>query len=152
MDDDFKNQQQDVTNIKAQLKGKTLKVYWYLLQHPSALSLREIQKGSKLSSPSLTSYHLEKLVQLDLVSLDAHGIYSLKKDIKAGVLQLFVGRGVYLVPRYLFYAVFYTSVLPISFFFMPFSFGPLSFLLIFVLAFGAVTSWIEAAKAWKLEV
>jgi len=141
----------DEFEIKEQLKGKTLRVYWYLLQNPHPMSLREIQRGSGLSSPSLASYHLDKLVQLNLASIDAHGIYKLEKDFKIGVLRFFVGRGVYLVPRYLFYAVFYSSVLPISLIIIP-SFGPLTILLIVILIFGAVTSWIEALRAWKLEI
>ena len=152
MKEESANEQKDVDRVKEQLRGKTLKIYMYLLQHPGQISLREVQRGAKISSPSLASYHLDKLVQLELVSVDAHGVYSLKKDVKAGILQLFVGRGVYMVPRYLFYAVFYTSVLPISFLFIPFSFGPLSILLLFVLAFGAITSWVEAIRAWRLEV
>jgi hypothetical protein len=152
LNEDFTSEQKDADKVKDLLRGKTLKIYMYLLQHPGPLSLREIQRGAKISSPSLTSYHLDKIVQLELAAVDAHGVYSLKKDVKAGVLQLFVGRGIYLVPRYLFYAVFYTSVLPISFLLIPFSFGPLSILLLFVLAFGAITSWVEAIKAWKLEV
>jgi hypothetical protein len=152
LNEDFTSEQKDPDKVKDILRGKTLKIYMYLLQHPGPLSLREIQKGATISSPSLASYHLDKLVHMELVSVDAHGVYSFKRYVKAGILQLFVGRGIYLVPRYLFYAVFYTSVLPISFLFIPFSLGPLSILLLFVLAFGAITSWVEAIKAWKLEV
>lgn len=152
MDYRTNDSQFDEFEIRKKLKGKTLRVYWYLLQNPRSISLREIQLGSKLSSPSLASYHLDKLVQLDLVSVNAHGIYKLKKDFKIGVLRLFVGKGKYLVPRYLFYAVFYTAALPISLLIIPQSFGPLTILLMFILIFGAVSSWLEVVRAWKLEI
>jgi len=50
------------------LKGKTLKVYWYMLQQPSrSVGVREIQRALRFSSPSVALHHLEKLEDLGLV-------------------------------------------------------------------------------------
>ncbi|MCF2137390.1 MAG: helix-turn-helix domain-containing protein [Candidatus Thorarchaeota archaeon] len=92
------------------LKGKTLQVYWYMLRHPVPMTAREIQRGTRLSSPSLSMHHLERLKNLGLVDKDVHGQYTIRRDVRVGVLNLFVGRGRLMVPRYLFYATFYTSI------------------------------------------
>ncbi len=92
------------------LKGKTLQVYWYMLRHPAPHTAREIQRGVNLSSPSLSMHHLERLRTAGLVEKDVHGQYTVRRDVRVGVLKLFVGRGRLMVPRYIFYATFYSSL------------------------------------------
>ncbi len=138
--------------ISSTLKGKTLRVYWFILKNPKTTSLREIQNGANLSSPSLATYHLDKLIELDLVKKDTHGFFHLKQDVKVGVLRLFMGSGRLLVPRFLCYAVFYSAMLPMFLLFIPFIFGPITLILMFTLIFGAVTNWIETIKAWRMEI
>jgi hypothetical protein len=150
--DNDEAKREEFDKLSSVLKGTTLKVYWYILRNPKQSSLREIQKGANLSSPSLATYHLDKLVELGLVEIDRHGLFHLKQTVKVGVLRLFVGSGVFLLPRFLFYAIFYSSVLPLFLFSVPFVFGPISLILILVLLFGAITNWIETAKAWRMEV
>jgi DNA-binding transcriptional ArsR family regulator len=96
--------------LAAQLKGKTLRVYWYMLRHPEPMTAREIQRGAALSSPSLSMHHLEKLKEHGLVDKNVHGEYTIRRDIRVGILRLFSGKGRLMVPRYLFYATFYTSL------------------------------------------
>jgi hypothetical protein len=138
--------------IASTLRGKTLRVYWFILRNPKSASLREIQNGANLSSPSLATYHLDKLIELDLVKKDAHGFFHLRRDVKVGVLRLFMGSGRLLIPRFLCYAVFYSAMLPMFLLFIPFIFGPITLLLMFTLIFGAVTNWIETIKAWRMEI
>ena len=92
------------------IKGKTLSVYWYMLRHTEPLTAREIQRGAKLSSPSLSMHHLEKLRQYGLVDKDVHGQYSIKRDVRIGILNQFMGKGRLMVPRFLFYATFFSSL------------------------------------------
>ncbi|MFQ5834201.1 MAG: winged helix-turn-helix domain-containing protein [Candidatus Thorarchaeota archaeon] len=152
MDDTSKDTELDLEEIASKLKGKTLRVYWYLLKSPEEASLREIQRGAGLSSPSLASYHLDKLEGLGLVRTDQHGLYHLERNVKTGVLRFFVGSGRLLIPRFVFYAVFYTTLIPCSMVFVPLTTGPISLLLLSVLGFGAVTSWIESVRAWRMEI
>lgn len=152
MDDILQDMQSEVESIASKLKGKTLSVYWFLLKNPKKVSLREIQRGAGLSSPSLASYHLDKLKNLELISTNEYGEFSLRRDIKVGILRFFVGSGRFLVPRNMFYAVFYSTLIPCSIIFIPLTLGPLSMLLLFVLSFGAITSWIETIKAWRMEI
>ncbi len=138
--------------ISALLKGKTMSVYWYILKNTKGVTLKQVQIGTKLSTPSLASYHLTKLKELELVKVDNHGVYFLKRDIKVGVLQFFVGSGKLLVPRYAFYSVFYTMILVGYILTFPLIIAPLSILLLCILAFGILTSWIETIRVWRIKI
>jgi DNA-binding transcriptional ArsR family regulator len=96
--------------LAASLKGKTLRVYWYMLRHPEPMTAREIQRGANLSSPSLSMHHLERLKEFGLVDKNVHGQYTILRDVRVGMLKQFIGRGRLMVPRFLFYATFYTSL------------------------------------------
>ncbi|NHI82691.1 MAG: hypothetical protein EAX81_00115 [Candidatus Thorarchaeota archaeon] len=152
MNESSHDYESEIEQIAAEMKGKTLRVYWYLLKNPEETSLRLIQRGANLSSPSLATYHLNKLVNLGLVRTDKYGSYYLEKVVKVGVLRFFVGSGRLLLPRYLFYAVFYITLIPCSLLFLPLTTGPISLLLLSVLGFGAITSWIESIRIWRMEI
>ncbi|MEM2320613.1 MAG: hypothetical protein QXS79_01830 [Candidatus Bathyarchaeia archaeon] len=99
-------------DLEASLKGKTLRVYIYLLEKSgSKVGVREVQRALKFSSPSLAAYHLDKLVSLGLADKTATGEYFLTQEVKVGILKLFVRMGRYMIPRFAFYAVWMTSML-----------------------------------------
>ena len=132
------------------VKGKTLSVYWYMLRHPEPLTAREIQRGAELSSPSLSMHHLERLRQFGLVDKDVHGQYTVIRDVRMGILNQFMGRGRIMVPRFLFYATFYTSLTA--------ALGSLLFwvaanwysmILLGLLVSACVVLWYEALKVWR---
>ncbi len=132
------------------IKGKTLSVYWYMLRHPEPLTAREIQRGAELSSPSLSMHHLERLKQFGLVDKDVHGQYTVKRDVRIGILNQFMGRGRIMVPRFLFYATFYTSLTA--------ALGSLLFwvvadwysaILLVLLVSACVVLWYETLKVWR---
>ncbi len=97
--------------IESELKGKTLLVYMHMLKQPGEpVGVREVQRELGFSSPSVSSYHLNKLQDLGLVE-NEYGDYKLVTDVKVGVLKHFITLGGVLLPRYLFYAVLMTSML-----------------------------------------
>jgi hypothetical protein len=97
--------------IESELKGKTLLVYMHILRNPDeAVGVREIQRKLGFSSPSVSSYHLNKLQDLGLV-VNEYGDYKLIKEVKIGVLKQFINLGGVMLPRYLFYAVLMTTML-----------------------------------------
>ncbi len=55
------------------LRGTTLKVYRYLFRLGQPASIRDVQRGLDLSSPSVAEYHLKKLLQSGLVREAADG-------------------------------------------------------------------------------
>ncbi|MEM2103677.1 MAG: helix-turn-helix domain-containing protein [Candidatus Bathyarchaeia archaeon] len=98
--------------LESMLKGKTLTVYLYLLQQPDrSVGVREVQRALKFSSPSVAVHHLEKLEDLGLLKKKATGEYIVEEEVKVGILQLFTRVGRFLVPRYLFYSVLFTTML-----------------------------------------
>ena len=97
--------------IEAELKGKTLLVYLYLLRsRRSTVGVREVQRALGFSSPSVAAYHLNKLRELGLVE-SVRGDYRLARLVKVGVLRRFIAIRGLLLPRLLFYAVLVTSML-----------------------------------------
>lgn len=104
--------QSDLAVIESKMKGKTLQVYWYLLGSPSSkVGVREIQRSLGFSSPSVAFYHLDKLQSLGLVEKTLTGEYVLTKEVNVGVLRFFTKLGHFLVPRYLFYSVWFSTML-----------------------------------------
>lgn len=102
----------DLALIESELKGKTLLVYWYFLKsRATAVGVREIQRSLGFSSPSVASHHLEKLLSLGLIEKTNTGEYFLVQQVKVGMLRFFTKMGRFLVPRYLFYSVWLTTML-----------------------------------------
>ena len=103
--------QKSLEKIEAELKGKTLLVYWYMIKQSGPVGIREIQRALKFSSPSIASHHLEKLISLGLVKKDEYSRYLLKEYLEVGILQSFTKIGRFMLPRYSFYASFFTTFL-----------------------------------------
>ena len=87
------------------LRGTTLRVYMYVLKKGTA-GIREVQRGLKLSSPTLASYHLEKLKKAGLVKQTMEG-YEAHQVFLRNMIRL---RRT-LIPRHFFYSVFCISAL-----------------------------------------
>jgi len=102
----------DLALLESELKGKTLLVYWNLLKSSgSRVGVREVQRKLGFSSPSVAVYHLDKLMSLGLVEKTVTGEYVLISEVKTGLLRFFTRLGRFLVPRYLFYSVWFTTML-----------------------------------------
>jgi DNA-binding transcriptional ArsR family regulator len=102
----------DLSLIESKLKGKTLLVYWYLISSGSrTVGVREVQRALKFSSPSIAAYHLSKLEELGLVRKTEHGEYELVQEVKIGTLKFFTRIGRFLVPRFLFYSVWFSTMI-----------------------------------------
>ncbi len=139
-------EQNRLREIEAQLKGKSLHVYWYLLKSGNPVGVREVQRGLGISSPSVASHHLEKLKELKLVDKDAYGRYYLVEKVEVGVLQLFTKVGRFMLPRYSFYAAFFTTLLIL---YLALSIKSID---VFALAFlltGGVIFWYETVRIWR---
>jgi len=144
------SEEPDTTVLETLLKGKTLKVYWYMLQHPSrGVGVREIQRALRLSSSSVALHHLEKLEDLGLAQKKATGEYIIKEEVKVGILRMFTRMGRFLVPRYLFYSVLFTTMLATYTAICLISHVLPNF---YALMFGLIASaafWIETIRVWR---
>ncbi len=140
--------------IESELRGTTLRVYWYMLSQNEAVGVREVQRAIGMSSPSVASYHLGKLVSLELVEKKPDNSYEVSRVVKVGVLKNFIDfRGRFL-PRYVFVAIFFTAYTlaysALSLIAYPGLFD--RYVAISVGIIGALFAWIESIRLWKLKL
>jgi hypothetical protein len=108
---------------------------------------REVQRKLGFSSPALAVYHLDKLVELELVEKVA-GEYHLVKVVNVGVLKQFARFRGFMVPWNILYATMFTSLL----IFYISQFREVNFYSVFGLIFGASAAaifWIETIRMWR---
>ena len=96
-----------------EITGNALRVYLHLVTH-GPCELREVQRGLGLSTPSLASYHLNKLMEEGYVKQDKDGKYFAIKEASIEILEGYTRIGTSLVPQLLFFTVLFTIL--ISFF------------------------------------
>ena len=141
---------EDGEKLAAELKGNTLRAYMYVLRSAGNVGAREVQRALKFSSPTLAVYHLDKLTELGLLE-KKYGEYKLVREVKVGVLKQFMRIGRVLLPRHLFYASLFTTLLVLYGVYLV-GFERVSISSVFALIFGAlgvITSWYETLKAWR---
>lgn len=112
----------DKEELKAfsELKGNTLLVYLYLVKSKTPVGAREVQRKLNFSSPTLATYHLEKLETLGLVQKTPEG-YTLAREVKVGAISQVVKFGSLLLPRYTFYLGLFSAMLACYFAFALFA-------------------------------
>lgn len=131
--------------LEYELSGKALKIYLYFLKVGKPVSISEIQRELGFKNPSHVSYYLDRLIEMGLIEKGERGSYHLTKSVKIGVLKQFVKIGRVMLPRYLFYASFLTSMLITYVLKFYDSMDP------FALTFGVISAlilWFEAIKLW----
>lgn len=142
---------EDDAKLEYALRGKTWKVYWLLLKSGSPMGVREVQRALHLSSPNIARHHLERLRELGLVrKQNMGGPYSMVAEVKIGVLRHFIKLGRLLFPRYLFYAVFSTTLYFAYLAFVTQGFTQESLFFTFFWVITSVTLWYEAYRIWSL--
>lgn len=137
------------SNIDAELKGNTLRVYTYALKKRK-VGVREVQRSLNLSNPSLAQYHLNKLIELGLLRKD-NSDYAIVEEIDVEIMRDFLRVGTLLVPRFLFYAVFFT-IFTAYLAIISTTFSNSSTIILWFVAPLAIASgifWYEAQKAWR---
>ncbi len=140
--------------IEHELRGNTLRVYWYMIQENSFIGVRELQRALKMSSPSVAAHHLNKLVKLHLVEKRDDNTYELVRIVKVGVLRNFVGYRGHLLPRYTFFAIFFT-IFTVVYAYMTSFLWVTYFDRYIALALGTLASlfgWFETYRLWKLKL
>lgn len=93
-----------------QLRGKTLKVYLYMLKHDRITGPSEVQRKLGFSSASLASHHIDKLIDIGVVARNEDGSFSLVRKVDVGVLLPFINVGHLMLPRLGFYAGFFSGL------------------------------------------
>lgn len=135
-------------DVASELKGNTLRVYWYLLKSSrSSVGPREVQRKMEFSSPALAVYHLDKLVELGLAK-KAAGEYHLTQIVDVGVLKQFLKVKGFVIPRNVLYATMFAAL----FTFYVLQFREVNFYSVYALILGllgTVISVYETVRAWR---
>lgn len=137
--------------IESHLKGNTLRVYVYVVTHKKS-GVREVQRALHFSSSSLAQYHLSKLADLGLLTENG-GEYFAAEQVKVDVLKDFLQFGTFIVPRFVFYAVFFTIITGFLSFVVLFKQGvsvapSIEFWFMGLLLIACGLFWYEALRAW----
>ncbi len=135
----------DIEKIEYALKGKTLQVYMYLLKNRRGVGVREVQRALRFSSPSLAFHHLDKLESLGLVGKDTYGRYTVRRKVDVGVLSLFVNVMGLALPRYLFYASFFTTIVAYQILML----YTTNLMTLIVATIAAFIFWYETFRIWR---
>lgn len=129
-------------DVEDVLKGTTLKVYKFVLKSKRPVGIRETQRALKLSSPTLASYHLDKLREAGLLKQHVQG-YEPKQIFLKTMIRL---KGT-LIPRYFFYSFFFASALVAELlFFKPAILTREYFFAVGVISVGAVVFIYETVR------
>jgi predicted DNA-binding transcriptional regulator len=132
--------------IEYELRGKTLKIYLYMIRQGKPVGVREVQRDLQLSSPSVAFHHIEKMVRLGVVEQDPLGNYVIAKKVDPGILQAFVNVGKFSLPRVGFYAVFFSTIA------VAYVLSNLDLLDVYALIGtigGAAVFWYELLRIWR---
>ena len=84
---------------KISVTGTTRRVYLYILSSRDPVGVRDVWRGLNLSSPSLAQYHINKLLELQLIDIDQFGKVQANSQTKLDVLQNFLFLRGKVVPR-----------------------------------------------------
>jgi hypothetical protein len=138
-----------VTKKKPQkeITGNTLRTYLYLITHGPS-ELREVQRGLSLSTPSLASYHLSKLIEASYVKQDEEGRYLAIKEASTEILQGYSKVGNTLVPQLFFFTVLFTLLIGFFSFKSLYSSDFTPYLVVSSIALVALL-WYETLRLWR---
>jgi len=140
----------DLAQVESELKGKTLLVYWHMLKTPTtSVGVREIQRALHFSSPSIATHHLEKLISLGLVDKSGTGEYYITQEVKVGLLRFFTRLGRFLVPRYLFYSVWFSTMLIVYLTFYRHDGSVHNMVAVIFGVLASLILWLETARLWR---
>jgi predicted DNA-binding transcriptional regulator len=127
------------------LSGSTYKVYRYMLKQGRPVGISDVQKGMGLSSPSVSQYHLKKLVRLGLIK-EEQGGYLVDKVVLENVIRI---RRVSVPVQTAYVAFFGVTLFILLVFLRPATINSLYFFAVVVNLTAIGVSVYEAAKTLK---
>jgi len=130
-----------------EITGNALRVYLHLIKHGPS-ELRNVQRGLGLSTASLASYHLSRLVEAGYVKQYGEGRYVAVMEASSDILAGYSKIGPAVVPQLLFFAVLFTIV-TVFFSYEALSI-PIFTVYLIVTSFAMVLMlWYETVRLWR---
>jgi len=134
-------------SVSKEVRGNTLKIYLYLLRHGPS-ELRDVQRGVGLSSASLASYHLGKLIESGFAIQDEHGTYIAVKEASDKILEGYSRIGPAIVPQLFFFSLLFT-ILMVFFSLEALYASGFTVYLVAICAAMVLVFWYETVKLWR---
>lgn len=132
---------------RSQIKGNTLRVYLYIVKR-GPCEFRDIQHDLGLSTSSLASYHLGKLMEDKYITQDEQGRYSSTRDRSTELLEGYLRVGKSLFPQLFFLAILFSIL--VAYFSITIATDPGDVYYLIAIATSTVVAlWIEALRFWQ---
>ncbi len=131
-------------------------MYWFLLTHES-VSIREIQRSLGFASPGTVTYQLSKLEAAGVVEKNPEkDKYSIKSEIKSGILGFYIRIGYRMIPRFSLYLIIFLFGL-CCFALVAIDRGdafitdPFNWLILIILISGILAFIFESIRIWRMK-
>jgi hypothetical protein len=140
-----------------QVYGKTWDVYHCIMTSSDPIGVREIWRKLRLSTPSLTQNHINKLLELELIEVTPQGEYVSNDVERLETLKSFLALRGLMIPRMVVYAALLSGILLSYITFWPWRGDFRDIVVLGVTLFSVSTFLFEAVKqyrglsAWKRE-
>ncbi len=129
--------------------GKTLDVYLCILTAEGGIGVREIWRQLDFSSPSLAQYHVNKLLDLDLIETDFDGKYRINDQESIEALRSFLMLRGMLIPRLTVYAALLMGLIVSYVSYWPWRGHFMDLTVLFIALFSAGAFLFEAVKQYR---
>jgi len=96
---------------KRNVSAATWNIYLHILTSREPVGVREVWRELKLSSPSLAQYHVNRLIELGMISQTSDGKYVASEEKRVEALRGFLLLYGKLVPRLVFYGALIAGIL-----------------------------------------
>jgi hypothetical protein len=133
--------------VSQEIKGNTLRVYLHLVKNGHS-ELRDVQRAVGLSTPSLASYHLGRLVSSGYAKQDELGRYVATNESSTEILEGYSRVGPAIVPQLFFFTVLFT-VLTAFFSYEVLYSSSYTVYLVAVSVAMAGALWYETLRLWR---
>jgi hypothetical protein len=129
--------------------GKTLDVYLCILTTEEGIGVRDIWRSLDFSSPSLAQYHVNKLLDLELIETDLDGKYRINDQESIEALRSFLLLRGMLIPRLTIYSALILGLLVSYVIYWPWRGDFRDLVTLFIGLFSAGAFLFEAVKQYR---
>jgi hypothetical protein len=129
--------------------GKTLDVYLCILTAESAIGVRDIWRTLDFSSPSLAQYHVNKLLDLQLIETGFDGKYKINDQESIEALRSFLLLRGMLIPRLTVYSALILGLMVSYVMYWPWRGDFRDLVTLFIGLFSAGAFLFEAVKQYR---
>ncbi|UCH30990.1 MAG: hypothetical protein JSV05_05630 [Candidatus Bathyarchaeota archaeon] len=126
------------------LSGTTWDVYLYILTSTEPVGVRDAWRNLKLSSPSLAQYHINKLLDQQLLTQTQDGKYLAKEKAQMETLRNFVMLRGKLIPRFVFYGALIAGFFAVYLVFIPLRWDARDLMVLTISCFSTFVFFFEA--------